>query len=88
MGVKYRISSSFHVLSRILLISILLTSIYGGCNNGGGGITPPPQPTPSPLNMLNVEILDASVDADRQVHCTFRLVDENDDPLNLDDLDQ
>ena len=83
MGVKYKNSSSFHVLSRILLISILLTFIYGGCNNGGGGITPPPPPPPSSINKLNVEILDASVDGDRQVKCTFRMVDENGAPLQL-----
>jgi len=88
MRIKYNTILSFHVLNRILLVSILLTLIYGGCNNGGGGITPPPQPTPSPLNMLNIEILDASVDADRQVYCTFRMVDENDNPLSLDNLDQ
>jgi OmcA/MtrC family decaheme c-type cytochrome len=88
MGVKYKISSSFHALSRIVLISILLTFIYGGCNNGGGGITPPPPPPPSSINKLNVEILDASVDGDRQVKCTFRMVDENGAPLSLDDLNQ
>jgi len=88
MRIKYKTILSFRVLSGILLISIFLPLLYGGCGNGGGGITPPPQPPPSSINLLNVEILDASVDADRQVNCTFRMVDENDNPLSLDDLDQ
>ncbi len=89
MRMGYKTYLSFRVLSRILLISIFLPLLYGGCNNNNrGGIQPPPQPTPSPINMLNVEILDTSVDADRQVKCTFRMVDENGAPLTLDDLDQ
>jgi len=66
MRMKYNTILSFHVLSRILLISIFLTSIYGGCSNGGGGSPTPTPAPPSPINMLNVEILDASVDAERE----------------------
>ncbi len=88
MRMNYKTCLSFRVLSRILLISIFLPFLYGGCSNGGGGSPPPTPPPPSPINMLNVGILDAFVDADRQVNCTFRMVDENGNPLSLDDLDQ
>jgi len=71
------------------ILPLLLTFTYGGCNSGGGGGTVVPTPAPpSPINKLNVEILDASVTSERQVKTTFRLVDENGDPLTMADLDQ
>lgn len=74
---------------KILFIPLLIALIYGGCSNGsGGGIAPPTQPPPSSLNKLNIEILNASVDSERQVMCTFRMVDENGSPLSVDDIDQ
>lgn len=80
--------SLYRALLFLLVSPILLTLTYGGCGNGGGGFTPPPQPPPSSINKLNIEILDASVEVDRQVKCTFRMVDENGMPLSLSDIDQ
>ncbi len=72
-----------------LFIPLIIALIYGGCGDGnGGGIAPPTQPPPSSLNKLNIEILNASVDSDRQVMCTFKMVDENGSPLTVDDIDQ
>jgi len=74
---------------KILFIPLLIALIYGGCSNGsGGGIAPPTQPPPSSLNKLNIEILSASVNSEREVMCTFRMVDENGSPLNVGDIDQ
>ncbi|MEQ9618419.1 MAG: OmcA/MtrC family decaheme c-type cytochrome [Deltaproteobacteria bacterium] len=80
---------SFKFLLKLFLVPFLLVSIYGGCNGGGGGgITPPPPPLPSPINKLNVEILDAFINQDRRPMATIKLEDENGNPLSIDDLDQ
>ncbi|MDA2919933.1 OmcA/MtrC family decaheme c-type cytochrome [Desulfobacterota bacterium AH_259_B03_O07] len=74
-------------LLRIIAVSILLAFIYGGCSGGDGTVNPPPPP-PSNINKLNVIILDAFIDANRQPVAMIRLEDENGNPLSIDDLDQ
>jgi len=84
-----RIEVSTRIVFRLLLLPFLLVSVYGGCNGGGGGgITPPPTAPPSPINRLNVEILDAFVDQDRRPVTTIKITDENGNPLTIGDLDQ
>ncbi len=73
-------------LIRVLLVSFLLASIYGGCNGGGGGITPPPPPPPSDINKLNIEILDAFINQDLQPVATIMIEDDMGNPVNVNEV--
>jgi OmcA/MtrC family decaheme c-type cytochrome len=65
------------------LLCFLLITISGssfiGCGGGGGGVNPPPEATG---NKLNVEILNASISSNNNPNVTFRLTDDQGNPVD------
>lgn len=71
------------LISRLVIFSFILVSVYGGCG-GGGGFTPIPTPPPSDGNKLNIEILDAFIGDDDHPVANIKLTDENGNPISRD----
>lgn len=69
----------FYVLA---LLGLFLT-LGGGCgNNGGGGGGEEPVPPPSAGNKLNIQITDVTIPADNKPVVTFRITDDQGNPIN------
>ncbi|GIW47070.1 MAG: cytochrome c [Deltaproteobacteria bacterium] len=75
----------FRVTLRCVFVFLLfpLIGILGCDDNGGGGIVGE-RPALVTKNKLNVEILDATVGPDRRPSVTFRLTDEDGNPIGRD----
>lgn len=83
---QYFLKCSFYFspLFNLVLIFIFSFGLIGGCGGGGGGgggVVPPPEVTG---NKLNVEIIGASISPDRRPIVTFRLTDDEGDPIGTD----
>jgi OmcA/MtrC family decaheme c-type cytochrome len=81
MDIMYRkgwltLKYCFYVLA---LLGLFLT-LGGGCGNGGGGEEPIPPPTAE--NKLNVQITSVTIPADNKPVVTFRITDDQGNPID------
>ena len=73
-------------LFRAFIFSFLLISVYGGCSGSGGGVVPPPPPPTVEGNKLNIQILDAFINDNRQCVATIKITDDRGNPLQRSEL--